>query len=155
MLNAENLSLVALLVLGLWAGSGLVAASAAVLLVIRVVRLEMLLPALSENGVTIGLMFLTLAMLVPFAVGRVEFRQVLRTLTTWPGIAALVAGAVATHLNAHGLDILTHQSELMVAVIVGSIIGIVLWGGIPVGPLMAGGLIYMMLTMTALIQRLF
>jgi len=153
-LNAENLSLVALLLLGLWAGSGLVAASAAVLLVIRVVRLESLLPALSESGVTIGLMFLTLAMLVPFAMGRVEFRQVLRTLTTWPGMAALLAGAAATHLNAHGLDILTHQSELMVAVILGSIVGIVLWGGIPVGPLMAGGLIYLMMAAVALVQRL-
>ncbi|MCL5967680.1 MAG: DUF441 domain-containing protein [Firmicutes bacterium] len=155
MLNAENLSLVALLLLGLWAGSGLVAASAAVLLVIRVVRLEALLPLLSENGVVIGLMFLTLAMLVPFAVGRVDFRQVLRTLTTWPGIAAMVAGAVATHVNGQGLDILTHHGELMVAIIIGSIIGIVLWGGIPVGPLMAGGLTYLMLAAVALVQRLF
>jgi uncharacterized membrane protein (DUF441 family) len=155
LLNAENLSLVALLLLGLWAGSGLVAASAAVLLAIRVVKLQALLPILSESGITIGLLFLTLVMLVPFAVGRVDFRQVLRTLTTWPGIAALLAGAIATHLNGQGLDILTHHSELMVAIILGSIIGIVIWGGIPVGPLMAGGLMYMMLEIVALFQRLF
>lgn len=155
MLNAENLSLVGLLLLGLWAGSGLVAASAAVLLVIRIVKLDALFPLLSKSGVPIGLMFLTLVMLVPFAVGRVDFRQMLRTLTSWPGIAALVAGAVATHLNGRGLDILTQNSELMVAIILGSIVGIVLWGGIPVGPLMAGGLTYLMLEMVALFQRLF
>jgi uncharacterized membrane protein (DUF441 family) len=154
MLNGENLGLLALLLLGLWAGSGLVAASAAVLLFIRLARLTFLLPLLETRGVEIGLMFLTLAMLVPFALGQVNLREVARTLTSWPGILAILGGAIATHVNGRGLDLLAHQSELMIALIVGSIIGIVVWGGIPVGPLMAAGLTYLMLQVVLLVQRL-
>lgn len=154
MLNAENIGLVVLLLLGLWARSSLIAAAAAVLLLIRLARLEFLLPMLERRGVEIGLLFLTVAMLVPFALGQVSLREVGRSLLTVPGILAIVGGAVATHLNGRGLGMLVSHSELMIAMIVGSIVGIVLWGGIPVGPLMAAGLTYLMLEIVQLVSRL-
>jgi len=154
MLNAENIGLIVLLLLGLWARSSLVAAAAAVLLLIRLARLDFLLPVLERHGVEIGLLFLTVAMLVPFAVGQVNVREVARSLTTLPGILAIIGGAVATHVNGRGLGMLAAHSELMIALIIGSIIGIVVWGGIPVGPLMAAGLTYLMLEVVHLVTRL-
>jgi uncharacterized membrane protein (DUF441 family) len=154
MLNVENIGLVVLLLLGLWARSSLIAAAAAVLLLIRLARLDFLLPMLERRGVEIGLLFLTVAMLVPFALGQVSVREVGKSLLTVPGILAIVGGAVATHLNGRGLGMLVSHSELMIAMIVGSIVGIVLWGGIPVGPLMAAGLTYLMLEIVQLVSRL-
>lgn len=150
MLTTENLGLVVLLVLGLWARSSLVASAAAVLLLIRLTRLNFLLTILERRGVEIGLLFLTMAMLVPFALGQVNLKEIGKSLTTLPGILAIIGGAVATHVNGRGLDMLAHQSELMIALIAGSIIGIVAWGGIPVGPLMAAGLTYLMLEVIGL-----
>lgn len=151
MLTTENLGLVALLLLGLWARSSLVASAAAVLLLIRLTRLNFLLTILDRRGVEIGLLFLTMAMLVPFARGQVNLKEVGKSLTTLPGILAVIGGAVATHVNGSGLNMLRHQSELMIALIVGSILGIVAWGGIPVGPLMAAGLTYLMLQVIGLV----
>jgi uncharacterized membrane protein (DUF441 family) len=155
MLNAATIGLVVLLLLGLWARSPLVASAAALLLLIRLARLDFLLPILERRGIEVGLLFLTVAMLVPFAVGHVNVREVLRSLTTLPGILAVVGGAIATHVNGRGLGIITTHSELMIALIIGSILGIVVWGGIPVGPLMAAGLTYLMLEVVQAIGRIF
>jgi uncharacterized membrane protein (DUF441 family) len=153
-LNAVSIGLVVLLVLGLWARSGLVASAAALLLLIRLARLDFLLPILERRGVDLGLLCLTVAMLAPFALGQVNGREVLRSLTTLPGILAVVGGALATHVNGKGLGMLTRHSELMFSLVIGSILGIVVWGGIPVGPLMAAGLTYLMLEVVQAFIRL-
>jgi len=153
MLSTENLALVVLVLLGLWARSSLVAAAAAMLLVIRLVGLSFLLPTIERRGVEVGLLFLTLAMLVPFARGQVSGRMIVRALTSVPGMVAVLGGALATLLNGRGLDLLASQGELMIALVTGSILGIVLWGGIPVGPLMAAGLTYLMLQLVQLWPR--
>ncbi len=154
MFTTENIGLIILLLLGLVARSNLVAAAATILLMLRFTRLTFLLPILERRGVEVGLLFLTLAMLVPFALGKVNLREVGKSFFTLPGILALVGGAVATHLNGRGLHMLNDNSHLMIALIVGSIIGIVVWGGIPVGPLMAAGVTYLMLECISFVTHL-
>ncbi len=155
MLNNATIGLLVLLLLGIWARSNLIAAAAAILLVIRFARLSFLFPMLERRGVELGLLFLTLAMLVPFALGKVTVRDIAKGLLTVPGILAVVGGALATHLNGRGLHLLADNSYLMISLIVGSILGIVLWGGIPVGPLMAAGVTYLMLQVIDVVSRHF
>lgn len=155
MFNTETIGLILLLLLGLVARSNLIAASVSILLVIRFARLGYLYPILERRGVEIGLLFLTMAMLVPFALGKVNIRDVLSSFTTLPGILAIIGGAVATHLNGRGLHMLNHQSHLMFGLIIGSLVGIVVWGGIPVGPLMAAGVTYLLIELIDLVTKLF
>ncbi len=155
MLNNATIGLLVLLLLGIWARSNLVAAAAAILLVIRFARLSFLFPVLERRGVELGLLFLTLAMLVPFALGKVTLRDISKGLLTVPGMLAVLGGALATHLNGRGLHLLADNSYLMISLIVGSILGIVVWGGIPVGPLMAAGVTYLMLQVIDLVGRYF
>ncbi len=145
MFTAESVGLLFILVLGMWARSNIVAASAAILLGIRFMRMTSLYPVLERRAVETGLLFLTLGMLVPFAVGKVNMKEVFHSFLTVPGILAVIGGAVATNLNGRGLQLLTNNSHLMMGLIVGSILGIVFWGGMPVGPLMAAGTTYLML----------
>ncbi|MCL4318638.1 MAG: DUF441 domain-containing protein [Firmicutes bacterium] len=145
MFTAESIGLLFILVLGMWARSNIVAASAAILLGIRFMRMTSLYPVLERRAVETGLLFLTLGMLVPFAVGKVNMKEVFHSFLTVPGILAVIGGAVATNLNGRGLQLLTDNSHLMMGLIVGSILGIVFWGGMPVGPLMAAGTTYLML----------
>ena len=145
MFTAESVGLLFILVLGMWARSNIVAASAAILLGIRFMRITSLYPVLERRAVETGLLFLTLGMLVPFAVGKVNMKEVFHSFLTVAGILAVIGGAVATNLNGRGLQLLTDNSHLMMGLIVGSILGIVFWGGMPVGPLMAAGTTYLML----------
>lgn len=145
MLTTENIGLIGLLVLGLAAQSELVAGAAAILLTLRFAKLTFLLPILERRGVEIGLLFLTIAMLVPFAKGSVNLRDIAKGFVTLPGILAIVGGVIATRVNGQGLRMLNRESHLMISLIIGSILGIVLLGGIPVGPLMAAGVTYLLL----------
>ncbi len=145
MFTTETIGLILLLLLGMWARSNLVAAAAAILLVVRFTRMTFLYPVLERRGVEIGLLFLTIAMLVPFAIGKVNAKEVIQSFFTVPGFLAVIGGAVATNLNGRGLQLLADNSHLMFGLIAGSILGIVFWGGIPVGPLMAAGTTYLML----------
>lgn len=153
MFTIENLGLLTLMILGLAARSSLVAAAAGVLLVFRLAGLNFMLPILDKHGVQIGLLFLTLWMLVPFAQGRVHLKDISQSFVTLPGILALIGGAVATHVNGRGLTMLNEHSHLMISLIIGSIIGIVALGGMPVGPLMAAGVTYVLLEVVGLMSQ--
>ena len=131
--------LVALLLIGIIARSNLIATAACVLLLLKFANLNFMLPILEKRGLELGLLFLLLAIMVPIATGQVTEKELLYNFTTFPGILAVVGGALATHLNGEGLKLLQLDPELIFGFVVGSVIGIVFLGGVPVGPLMAAG----------------
>lgn len=146
-MNGELL-LVILIVVGLIGRSHIITTAACVLLIVKLIHLERYLPTIERRGLELGLLFLTMGVLVPFASDRISFKEVLSVFTTWPGILALAGGAIATYMNGKGLDLLKIDPQLIVGLVIGSIFGILFMRGIPVGPLMAAGI-------TALLLKIF
>jgi uncharacterized membrane protein (DUF441 family) len=138
-MNGE-LVLVALIIIGLIGRSPIITTAACILLIVKLVSLQRYLPSIERRGMELGLLFLTLAVLVPFASGRVQTKDVVAALTSWTGWVALAGGAVAAYLNSRGLEMLKLDPQLIVGIVIGSIVGILFLRGIPVGPLMAAGL---------------
>lgn len=132
--------LVVLIIIGLVGRSNILATAACLLLVLKLLNLQAFFPVLERRGLELGLLFLLISVLVPFAAGKILVRDVVLNFTTIPGILALVGGALATYMNSQGLTMLKFDPELMIGLVIGSILGIVCWGGIPTGPLMAAGL---------------
>jgi uncharacterized membrane protein (DUF441 family) len=99
----------------------------------------------------LGLLFLTMGVLVPFASEKISYKDVISVFTSWPGVLALLGGAIATYMNGKGLDLLKIDPQLIVGLVIGSIIGIVFFRGIPVGPLMAAGITAFLLKVFTLI----
>ncbi len=132
--------LVALIIIGLIGRSHIITTAACVLLIIKLISLDRYLPAIERRGLELGLLFLTMGVLVPFASERISIKDVTSMFTTWPGILALVGGAIATYMNGKGLELLKIDPQLIVGLVIGSIFGIVFLKGIPVGPLMAAGI---------------
>ncbi|MDR6224667.1 DUF441 domain-containing protein [Desmospora profundinema] len=143
-----ELLLVVLIVIGLLGRSPIIATAASLLLILKLTHLERFFPAVERRGLEIGLLFLTIAVLVPFATGRISLKEVWAVFTSWPGILALAGGAIATYMNGKGLDLLKVDPQMMIGLVLGSIFGILFLRGIPVGPLMAAGI-------TALLMKLF
>ncbi|RJX28862.1 MAG: DUF441 domain-containing protein [Dethiobacter sp.] len=125
--------------LGLVARSSSLTIAAGLLLLIKLLKIRSLLPLLEERGVELGLLFLMIAVLVPLALERVGVKEILLTFCSLPGILAIAGGIIATRLNGMGLNLLESQPQVILGLVIGSIIGIVFWKGVPVGPLMAGG----------------
>lgn len=140
--------LVVFIVIGLIGRSPLIATAASLLLIIKLIHLERFFPSIERRGLEFGLLFLTIAVLVPFATEKVSTKDLVAIFTSIPGILALIGGALATYMNGKGLDLLQLEPGLIVGLVVGSIIGIVFFRGIPVGPLMAAGI-------TAFLYKLF
>ena len=139
-MTAATILMLFILVLGIVGRSNVVAAAAAIMLLIHFTNLQKLFPIIERRGLEMGLLFLMLAVLVPFATGRVPVKEIFKCFVTLPGIIAIFSGALATYMNGKGLDMLQHAPQLMIGLVIGGIIGIVFFGGIPVGPLMAGGI---------------
>lgn len=140
--------LVVLIVVGLIGRSHIITTAACVLLIVKLIHMDRYLPTIERRGLELGLLFLTMGVLVPFASNKISFREVLDVFTTWPGILALAGGALATYMNGKGLDLLKVDPQLIVGLVIGSIFGILFMRGIPVGPLMAAGI-------TALLLKIF
>ncbi|MGG1313594.1 MULTISPECIES: DUF441 domain-containing protein [Cohnella] len=143
-----DIVLVGLIIIGLIGRSPIITTAACVLLIVKLIHLERYLPAIERRGLELGLLFLTMAVLVPFATGRVQLKDVLNAFTSWTGWVALLGGALATYMNGKGLDLLKIDPQLIVGLVIGSIFGIIFLRGIPVGPLMAAGI-------TALFLKIF
>ncbi|MFS1512151.1 DUF441 domain-containing protein [Chengkuizengella sp. SCS-71B] len=140
--------LVILILIGLVGRSHIITIAACLLLIIKLISLERYLPAIERRGLEFGLLFLTMAVLVPFANNKITYKEILSIFTSWPGIIALVGGAIATHMNGRGLELLKLDPQIIVGLVIGSIFGIIFLKGIPVGPLMAAGITALLIKMT-------
>ncbi|HEY0828168.1 MAG TPA: DUF441 domain-containing protein [Bacilli bacterium] len=149
-MNGEII-LVILIIIGLIGRSPIITTAACILLVVKLISLERFLPAIERRGLEIGLLFLTMGVLVPFASERISYRDIMAVFMTWPGIIALTGGAIATYMNGKGLDLLKIDPQLIVGLVIGSIFGIIFLRGIPVGPLMAAGITAFLLKLVSFI----
>lgn len=136
-----DLLMALILVLGVMARSLVIVVAAALLLILQFLNLQpAVFPWLERWALQVGLTFLMLAVLVPLAEARPSWLEVGRSLFSLPGAMALFGGLIATRLNLQGLQMLQDQPGLMLSLVGGCLLGIVLLGGIPVGPLMAAGI---------------
>lgn len=132
--------LLMLIIIGLVAKAPLIATSACILLVLKLTKLTHYFPLIERRGLELGLLFLMLSVLVPFASGKITIKELKNCFISIPGLMAIIGGTLATYMNGDGLRMLKLQPELLLGLVIGSIIGIVFLKGIPVGPLMAAGL---------------
>lgn len=140
-----DLILLVLIIIGLVGRSPIITTAACILLVVKLIHLDRFLPTIERRGLEVGLLFLTMGVLVPFASERITYKDILGVFTSWPGIIALTGGAIATYMNGKGLDLLKVDPQLIVGLVIGSIFGIIFLRGIPVGPLMAAGITALLL----------
>ncbi len=146
----DNLLLIIIFTLGLAFNNNLVAASAGSLLVLKIIKLHSIMLLLERRAVDLGLLFLLVAVLVPFALDKVGVEDIWKTFQSVQGIAAVIGGVAAAYLCGQGLVLLQIKPEVVVGLVVGTIIGVSLLKGIPVGPLAAAGFTAIILNLLGL-----
>ncbi|ANE48083.1 membrane protein [Paenibacillus swuensis] len=148
-----DIVLVVLIIIGLIGRSHIITTAACILLVVKLVNLDRFLPSIERRGLELGLLFLTMGVLVPFASEKITYKDIASAFMTWPGIVALLGGAIATYMNGKGLDLLKVDPQMIVGLVIGSIFGIIFLRGIPVGPLMAAGITAMIMKVVQLVMN--
>lgn len=145
----EFLLLLTLGALGLAGGNDAVGLAALLALAIRELGPPGSVEATARHSTELGILFLVLGLLLPAVTGVVGAPELFsRVVLTRTGILSLLVGVISSRLAADGVALMQARPEVLLGLVVGSLAGVWLFGGIPVGPLVAAGLV-------ALLARLF
>lgn len=128
-----------ILAAGIIGTNKLVVTAAALLIAVVTLNLDGWVPLIERHSMNVGLTLLIVGLLTPFAGNRLTFHDVAAGLHGAVGLAAVVGGAVSAYMCARGLELLAWEPEVIIGLVVGTILGVALFRGVPVGPLAAAG----------------
>lgn len=140
----ENLILLLILFLGLIFSNTLIASSAALVLVFQALGAKPVVTFLDRHALQLGLILLTVSVLTPFTTNRYSLSHIARSLTSLTGLLAVIGGASMAYVSARGVELMQVKPEIIVGLMVGTILGVLIFRGMPVGPLAASGVTAML-----------
>lgn len=143
-LNTIALLLVILLILGVLSNDSTITISAAVLLIMQQTFLSSHIPLLEKYGVKIGIIILTIGVLSPLVSGKIQLPD-LSGFVSWKMALSIAVGMLVAWLAGKGVPLMGEQPILVTGLLIGTIIGVAFLGGIPVGPLIAAGILALFL----------
>ena len=138
--NMVALLLVFLIVLGLISQNSAITISAAVLLIMQQTLLSKYIPILEQYGVKIGIIILTIGVPSAVSVGKNPTARS-QFILNWKMGVSITTGIFVAWLAGKGVPLMSEQPVLVTGLLIGTIIGVSFLGGIPVGPLIAAGIL--------------
>ncbi|WP_386694610.1 DUF441 domain-containing protein [Lonepinella sp. MS14435] len=142
--NAIALLLVVLILLGVLSHNSSITISAAILLLMQQTFLSQYIPFVEKNGLTIGIIILTIGVLSPLVSGKIQLPDI-KSLLDWKMLVALAVGALVAWLGGRGVSLMGTQPILLTGLLIGTVLGVAFLGGIPVGPLIAAGILSLLI----------
>ncbi|CAJ0996068.1 hypothetical protein SODG_003940 [Sodalis praecaptivus] len=142
------LILLGLAVLGIISHNNTVTVAILVLLIIRLTPMEQYFPWVEKQGLTIGIIILTIGILAPVASGTLSASTVLHSFLHWKSLLAIVIGVLVSWLGGRGVSLMSSQPSVVAGLLVGTVLGVALFRGVPVGPLIAAGLLSLLVGKT-------
>lgn len=136
-----NLLLLVLLALGVIGNNPTVSIAVAILLLCRLLQLERVFPFLEQYGLQVGIIILTIGVLTPLASGKVKVENFYLIFTSWQSILAVAIGIFVAYLAGKGTLLMTSNPLIVTGLLIGTIIGVTFFRGVPVGPLIAAGIL--------------
>ncbi|MCD2255226.1 DUF441 domain-containing protein [Lactobacillus sp. CC-MHH1034] len=103
-------------------------------------------PIINAKGINWGVTIISIAILIPIATGQIGFKDLLSAFKSPVGFIAVGCGILVAVLSAKGVGLLSQSPEITVALVFGTIMGVVFLKGIAAGPVIASGITYTILT---------
>lgn len=117
-----------------------------IILILKIFQLSTLMNFVEANGLNYGIILLTIAILLPLANGKITLSMMVESFKSPLGILALLAGIFAAAAGGCGVNLLKDSPYIVTSLIIGTMIGVFFFKGVAVGPLIAGGITYMILS---------
>ncbi|SQC42226.1 inner membrane protein [Klebsiella pneumoniae] len=134
------LILLGLAALGFISHNTTVAISILVLIIVRVTPLNAFFPWVEKQGLTVGIIILTIGVMAPIASGTLPPSTLIHSFMNWKSLLAIAVGVFVSCSAARRLPD-GSQPHLVAGLLVGTVLGVALFRGVPVGPLIAAGII--------------
>ena len=152
-MNWENLPILIILCLSVIGNNHSVSIAALILLLIKLLGFHTWFPYIEDHGITIGITILTLAVLTPIAQGRISIGGILEAFKTPIGLVAIFVGILVAWIAAQGVFFMKESPEAVTALVVGTIVGVCFFQGLAVGPLIAGGMVSLIISAMGLFKN--
>ena len=139
-----DLNLIVLLVLlacGIFSHNSAVTIAAGVLIVFRITPLSEFFPYLQQHGLNIGIIILTIGVLTPIASGKIQGEAILKSFMSWKSLLAIAIGVLVAWLGGRGVKLMSNQPDVVAGLLIGTVAGVAVLRGVPVGPLIAAGIL--------------
>lgn len=140
-IDTTSLLLLGLAALGLFSNNTPVSIAMIVLLLLRVMNLHQTFPWIEKYGLSIGIVILTIGVMAPLASGKLTMQTILQSFLHWKSILAILIGMGVAFLGGRGATLMMNQPTVVAGLLIGTILGVALFRGVPVGPLIAAGLL--------------
>ena len=137
MFDVTLLILLGLAALGFISHNTTVAVSILVLIIVRVTPLSTFFPWIEKQGLSIGIIILTIGVMAPIASGTLPPSTLIHSFLNWKSLVAIAVGVIVSWLGGRGVTLMGSQPQLVAGLLVGTVLGVALFRGVPVGS--AGG----------------
>ena len=98
-----------------------------------------------KEGINWGVLVITVAILIPIATGEIGFSHLLNAFKSPIGWIAIISGITVSILSSKGIGLLSGQPEITVALVIGTIMGVVFLKGFAAGPVFCSGITFFIL----------
>lgn len=144
-LDLNLLVLLVLLACGIFSHNTAVTIAAAVLIVLKITPLNELLPYVQQHGLNIGIIILTIGVLTPIASGKIPGDSILKSFLSWKCLLAIAIGLFVAWLGGRGVKLMSSQPDVVAGLLIGTVAGVAVLRGVPVGPLIAAGILSLLI----------
>ncbi|MBP3723007.1 MAG: DUF441 domain-containing protein [Selenomonadaceae bacterium] len=144
-MQIEYITMAAILLLSIFGHNMTVAYAAGIVLILKVLGFDFMLNTLGNQGINWGIVILTAAILVPIANGTITIHTMIDAFKTHIGLIAVSAGLFAAIAGGSGVNLLKSSPDVIPALIIGTMAGVIFFQGVAVGPLIAAGITYFIL----------
>lgn len=144
-LDLNLLVLLVLLACGIFSHNTAVTIAAAVLIVLKITPLNELLPYVQQHGLNIGIIILTIGVLTPIASGKIPGDSILKSFLSWKSLLAIAIGLFVAWLGGRGVKLMSSQPDVVAGLLIGTVAGVAVLRGVPVGPLIAAGILSLLI----------
>ena len=147
-MSSEYIILLVLLALSYIGHNMSVFYAVGIILILKVLHLDSLMQLVESHGINYGIILLTIAILIPLANGKITLPMMLDSMKSPIGIIALLAGVFAAVAGGQGITLMKSTPDIVTSLVVGTMIGVFFFKGVAVGPLIAGGITYIIINLT-------
>ena len=116
-----------------------------VLIIIRVTPLSAFFPWVEKQGLSMGIIILTISVMAPIASGTLPASTLIHSFGHWKSLVAIAVGVFVSWLGGRGVTLMGSQPHLVAGPLMGTVLGVALFRGVPVGPLIAAGLVSLLI----------
>ncbi|MCF6096449.1 DUF441 domain-containing protein [Thermovorax subterraneus] len=146
-MDQGTLAILIILCLGILSKNNTLALAATIVLGLKLTNLKQIILYLDEHAIRIGVTILTIGILTPFVSGRITLKDMENLFKSPVAVLAMLAGTLTVALSGRGLGFINENPAVVSGIVLGSVIGVAFFKGVPIGPMTAAGIVAVILSL--------